>query len=841
MTLRSEIFAWSTRQPRWRRDLMRRLAHGPVLGAEDEEAVLQMLLAEHAGRTAPFAPKPLALDDLPRTGKEGDVLVVSVSELLNVNGLAEGQKLAFGPRLNIVYGPNGSGKTGYGRIFKRSCRAVDDEPVRGNVYTNDTTPPQATITIATKTGEEAIRVDLTRNGPAALSSVMVFDGRCASIYATAETVAFTPTTLRIFDRVATAQTKLRTRLDARIDELARERPSFGDITPGTEARLRADGLARETDLAALEGFARLDADAKARLADLEVALAKLQTAGPEALAARAEREAELVAQLLGRLQHVEDALGVATAERLEGARAAAETTKAAVDAAAAAFASEPLAATGSAGWLTMWNAARNFLEHDCHAIFPPSAGEVCPVCQQMIEDEASDRLARLERFVKSTVERDAAEASKTLEASLATLEELRVAELAHHAGLSVLELEEPATHTFVLAFIDAACGRVSALARGAATAPPVVDLGALQAFVATRRVQATAQRALIDPARQRALATERDELRARERLAARLGDVRAWHAALAEAAVLERARRALDTTAITRKQSELAKVAVSDALRARLAAELEAFGFDDLRVDVSCRGHKGVTRMRAALRGCDETPDHVLCTSEGRAVALAFFLAEIACSEHTAPIVVDDPTSSFDQEHRRHFARRLITESRRRQTIVLTHDLALVYELESRAEAAGIECNSQALRKVGGRPGITDPELPWVATGVKGRRSLLNARMQKLAKMHRLGDPEYEHQARLTAELVRETWERALEERALNGGVTRFEPAIQTKRLTKSALDPDVIRRFDEGMTETSQWVHDQPRGGHATAPTPKELTQALNHLDEFLQALAAR
>jgi hypothetical protein len=89
--------------------------------------------------------------------------------------------------------------------------------------------------------------------------------------------------------------------------------------------------------------------------------------------------------------------------------------------------------------------------------------------------------------------------------------------------------------------------------------------------------------------------------------------------------------------------------------------------------------------------------------------------------------------------------------------------------------------------------------------------------------------------------MLRETWERALEERALNGGVTRFEPAIQTKRLTKSALDPDVIRRFDEGMTETSQWLHDQPRGGHATVPTPEELHEALDHLDEFLKALPAR
>jgi hypothetical protein len=48
-----------------------------------------------------------------------------------------------------------------------------------------------------------------------------------------------------------------------------------------------------------------------------------------------------------------------------------------------------------------------------------------------------------------------------------------------------------------------------------------------------------------------------------------------------------------------------------------------------------------------------------------------------------------------------------------RQVVVLTHDVALLYELETYAERMGVACNSQALRKVGGRPGITDPDLPW--------------------------------------------------------------------------------------------------------------------------------
>jgi hypothetical protein len=39
-------------------------------------------------------------------------------------------------------------------------------------------------------------------------------------------------------------------------------------------------------------------------------------------------------------------------------------------------------------------------------------------------------------------------------------------------------------------------------------------------------------------------------------------------------------------------------------------------------------------------------------------------------------------------------------------------------------------------------------------------------------------------------------------------------------------------------MTETSQWVQDTPRGGHAPVPTQNELKEALQHFDEFLAEL---
>ena len=125
------------------------------------------------------------------------------------------------------------------------------------------------------------------------------------------------------------------------------------------------------------------------------------------------------------------------------------------------------------------------------------------------------------------------------------------------------------------------------------------------------------------------------------------------------------------------------------------------------------------------------------------------------------------------------------------------------------------------------------------ASGVKRRRADLNARIQTLEKRDRTGDERYEDESHLFVELLRETWERAFEERVLGGSVTRYEPAIHTQQLAKSAIDAEIVRRIDAGMSESSHWVHDQPRGGHGALPSPAELRSALEHLDEFLAYLA--
>jgi hypothetical protein len=109
--LQKRIFDWSQELPEWQRGLMRKLCDGPL----DEAGRAEVLAALCGDPEAPALPA-LKLSDLPADEAEyGVVELREIRNLRNVNRLAEDQTLRFEPGLNVVFGENGAGKSGYGR------------------------------------------------------------------------------------------------------------------------------------------------------------------------------------------------------------------------------------------------------------------------------------------------------------------------------------------------------------------------------------------------------------------------------------------------------------------------------------------------------------------------------------------------------------------------------------------------------------------------------------------------------------------------------------------------------------------------------------------------------
>ena len=251
MPLLTDILAWSTAYlSPWQRDALRRLFQQQKLNAQDIDDLYAML---KSARGLPDAqnrqPVPLAQNHLPTFSSSGEtVILVAMKNLKHVNRIADGQKLVFAEKgITIIYGDNGSGKSGYSRVLKRACRARD---VSETVHTDASDPhasgkiPEAVFDITIGGKPESLDWKLNSPSPDELSSIAVFDGRCARAYLDEQDVAYLPYGLDIVENLGQrVMPELTQRLNAEISSTNTDISPFidlqGDTTVGKLISLSA--------------------------------------------------------------------------------------------------------------------------------------------------------------------------------------------------------------------------------------------------------------------------------------------------------------------------------------------------------------------------------------------------------------------------------------------------------------------------------------------------------------------------------------------------------------------------------------------------------------------------
>src|SRR5690348_6337080 len=272
--LQKRIFNWSEKLPAWQRGLMRLLCNGP-LDEEGRERVLAVLLCEADAAELP----PLELAGLPADeGAYGTVELRAIRNLQNINSLAGGQALGFGPGLNIVFGENGAGKSGYGRLARRICRAAEPGEVLHDVFDpGKAEAPQTAEFVIAVDGEERVEeIDLAAEPPRVLSAVTAFDASCAEFCITrSNTIEHTPRPLRLLKELVEAQGELAEELAEQIDALRDGLPELPQLDDPEAAALLTRVEAGEAAREEVEAFARLSEEELAELRELEKAEATI--------------------------------------------------------------------------------------------------------------------------------------------------------------------------------------------------------------------------------------------------------------------------------------------------------------------------------------------------------------------------------------------------------------------------------------------------------------------------------------------------------------------------------------------------------------------------------------
>ncbi|NLY14502.1 MAG: AAA family ATPase [Gammaproteobacteria bacterium] len=857
MALLQEILDWSQNLPDWQSDAVARLLAKQTLTIEDQEDLYSLLKLAHGIPDAKGRkPTRLTADQIPAPIKSSThVELLAIKNMRFVNAIAENQHLPFGSTgLTVIYGDNGSGKSGYSRVFKRACRARDQIEA---IYPNAALPTG-------KIGKAVAVFEINIDGepqevhwidgqaaPEALSSFAIFDSRCARAYLDKEDdFSYVPYGLDVFEGLAKLCKQIKSMIDT---ESAQSVPDLSVFTPlhgETAVGKLISGMTARTTEDQINALATLSQEEITQHAALDKSL---KENNPKEKAAQLRLQARRVLTIVGNANQksaLVDQVVVAKFRRLADSY---RTAQSAAALAAKKFEEDEsfLPGTGGEAWRELFDAARKFtVESHPDKTFPNlGVGTSCPLCQEPLAEGAS-RLQRFEAFIQEDAEKTSLQRRLALYAEYKPFIECNLSLNIDDVTYSEIEGLDPQLASDLRIFEQSLMVRQEAI-KAAVISHEWEGFDQTLANPASRfqmlaeklNAEAETLEKASDEKARASVQKQFDEYDARARLNQIKDSVVLAVERLKHQAKLKQCLSAVNTTAISRKASELAEKVVSQELAESLNREFKLLGVGSLHVSLKSRSDKGKALHKLKLElPQSRNPAEILSEGEQRAIAIGSFLAEIGLSGGRGGIVFDDPVSSLDHRRRERVAKRLASEASQRQVIVFTHDIYFLCLLAEEAKLAAIPIITQSLTRRAEGFGVADPELPFEGKSTGKRIKALRAQHQTIVKLHRDGE-EQEHQ-RQTVEAyfrLRMAWERAVEEVLLREVILRFRKGVETQRLAGVVVEDGDYEKVYAGMTKCSNYAHDKALQGGIAVPDPDELLADITELDTWRESIEKR
>lgn len=776
----------------------------------------------------------------------GTLRLCSISSVEGVNALAPKKPLVFGKdNITVVYGNNGSGKSGYVRLLKHVCGAREMGTLHRNVYKTGSDVQKACISFE----QDHVPKTHTWSGQGVcddLKSVDIFDSSFGKIFVSNEDeMSYEPPVLSFFSSLILACEKVATALDAEANRHQSRKPDMPADKVVTPEGIWYEAVDANTTPQDIEKHCVLSSADETEMQTLQQRLAEQ---APIEKAKLLRKQKQHVDTLVQEAQKYLEQLSDENYRRIIDLKSKSALKKEAVNTAAEkVFCGSELEGIGSDVWKALWEAARNYSISAAYKApeYPNiSDGSRCVLCHQTLTQEAKERLITFEDFVKGEMEKAATDAAKEYETASQTIEALPTSETLKTridaAGFPTDEFVSQATEFF--AQLQARKDQLLGIDLEETIPEPLPS----PKWIEEANAQAKHLGELAAKYDEDATKDNREEIKKRLNTL----QARKWlsehRVAIDEEVIrlkllnqIQEAKKLTNTKALSQKKGELAEALITDAFVQRFNAELKELGAFQVKVElVKSRVSKGRVLHRLQLRGATQNslPD-VLSEGEYRIVSIAAFLSDVTGRAYSAPFVFDDPISSLDQNYEEAVVQRLCSIASERQVIIFTHRISLLVLVQDYAKKVSMKPEIVCIR-----------EEPW-GTGEPGNaplqaqkpsqalNTLINSDLPRAKKLlNESGFDAYKPEAKSICSEFRILIERMVEYELLSDVVQRYRRAINTsgKINNLAKISGADCKYFDDLMTKYSRYQHSQPLEAPVALPEPDELERDLNGLKQW-------
>lgn len=823
---RSVLVTWANDSDEWVRYLVKGvLATGRALGVDEINHGYQLFRQEKLLDERVIAAEPQLETATTPQEVEESFRLTRISEVVGVNALAPGAVIEPHAGLTILFGENGTGKTGYARILKALANSRTADVILGDIGLETEEPQSAKVEYELGSSPSEYRWGGER-GQSPFNRMSIFDSPSVNFHVDDDLeYVYTPSSLALFNHVNAALRGVQERADETATEL-RSR------TVGLLSRFSRDSslyplieqLGAATDLDELRKHADTAANADERIEQQQRAVAALEAntiANQITISQRLERV------LKQAVQGCEVASNFDSAEYGRFLESRASLAKDYEVFRTELFAAAGLAAEPEETWTTFVRSGEAYRQHlEQQGAHDES---VCLYCRQPLNSDAAALILKYREFLEGKIAGEIAKCETQLTQLLAQPKALALGDLS--AYLDENSAVDPPPSDLVL--LRKASGLVTELkaqtTEYAAVRPELgTDAAACAVSLKDRLNEITASLvSLQEQAANRSEALKKEGEKLIElKAAVELG--KSWQQVESQVSDAKEADRlailAKTFPVVSRQVTELSKAAsdrmINESFDTLFAEECAALRAPPLKVQFL--GRQGKAHRRKVLQG-KHKPSKVLSEGEQKVLAIADFLAEARLSGITATVVFDDPVTSLDHRRIDEVANRVAKLAESTQIIVFTHDILFAVKLLSLFETSK-RCTYYEVSDY--------PNTGHIAARSGPRWDTINTlkkRIEEAISDAKAAEGEAQDALVSAGYGSLRSWCEVFTETELFQGVTqRYQPNVRMTSLPniKVGALPAAIATVTDVFDRACRYIdgHSQPLPTRGVSPTPQNL-----------------
>ena len=836
------------------------------MSAEPDMREVSMLLKQRHNISID-TPPPLRPFTFPEaklpSPRDRNIRLQSVRILENVNAIKQGQELSFNlDGLTVIFGENGSGKSGYARVIQRACNMGPvDKEILSSIYASHGALMPASAFF--KFNEEKYDKKWEDNKGEQINgpSIAFYDSKIVNIAIDKDNdVVFRPNELILLaslrescDDIEEFLKKESSNIRKKLNESSLGKIEGSDIAPNVKMIL---GNAFHSAAEEYEDIDDAEIDQMAIYSEEELNNTNkkaLKFGSPKEVMEKTNELREhrknilwienLINELAGKLNKIATNLP-SMLIALKEANEAAEISRRIFD-------KKYLPGTGGELWRQLFEAAKMFSKHSAYLNeeFPVVRAQArCVLCQQNLASDGIEAMNQFGKFVRGNITKNLDEKNdninkireqlRNISARLETISE-------HKSYVSVESMPKLSDEKFadmpkkIQGYCDALFEKSESLLVATFSKleklPDLPDNPAEYIKTACEWINNE-----IDDYNKRISQQEVHEkkyrdLTARQALAHNLDSFK----------LLVKLNRCVCEireckTPITKAVDDIYEASDGQLLKNNLNAELKHLGklMDGRDLHFRIHGGGGHPKIEMIIKGAKVnlksnkiSLSQILSEGERNCVALASFLAQAFVPEGPATLVFDDPASSVDADRIEIIADRLRDVAQHKQVIVFTHDVSFA-RLLCKEEGA----RKHGIWKHGQERGIID-EIPFAAMGCAAQIEMLDANIGELENEE--SPPKMQEGIEACYRRLRITIEAFVEEKVLKSVITRKKAHLQMVKLSNvydnSTQKGEIAKNIYQLYQQISKRIHKRDIAAVLDFPDLKRhFTELKNYVDKF-------